>query len=111
MHHTMKLAETPYRKIEMGLKTIESRLFDEKRQSLNLGDTIQFQCSSDLSSKCTTKVIALLRYPSFEMLMNDFPASAFGGENTRELLEGIHTYYTSQEEEQFGVLGIKIKLL
>ena len=106
----MKLAGPPYRKIEAGTKVIESRLFDEKRQSIAIGDTIEFQLNPNHAESVSAKVIALLRYPSFDALMSDFPAALFGGESKEELLSEIHQFYSSEEEGKFGVIGIKIEL-
>ena len=38
----MKLYESPFEKIKSGRKTIELRLYDEKRQKVEEGDTITF---------------------------------------------------------------------
>ena len=43
MTHYMKLRENPFIAMKTGYKTIELRLNDEKRQTLNIGDSIVFQ--------------------------------------------------------------------
>ncbi len=53
MQHSMKLLPAPFEKIESGQKTIEIRLFDEKRQELQIGDTIEFSKLPDLNEKLT----------------------------------------------------------
>ena len=40
--HIMKLHPEPFAKIKDGSKTIELRLYDEKRQRISIGDTIRF---------------------------------------------------------------------
>ena len=42
MIHNMKLNEKPFNNIKNGTKTVEYRLFDEKRKLLNVGDNIVF---------------------------------------------------------------------
>ena len=42
MIHTMKLDAEPFEKIKNGSKTVELRLFDEKRQKIKPGDIIEF---------------------------------------------------------------------
>ena len=42
MAYEMKLNDEPFQKIRDGKKTIELRLFDEKRRKLELGDHIIF---------------------------------------------------------------------
>lgn len=40
--HKMKLAKDPFEKIASGRKVIEARLYDVKRQQINVGDRIEF---------------------------------------------------------------------
>ena len=40
--HIMKLHPRPFAKIKDGSKTIELRLYDEKRQRISVGDTLRF---------------------------------------------------------------------
>lgn len=42
MIHYMKLYDAPFRRIVTGEQRLESRLFDEKRRKLAIGDTIVF---------------------------------------------------------------------
>ena len=42
MLHKMKLNESPFERIKNGKKTIEFRLYDEKRQQIKIGDKIEF---------------------------------------------------------------------
>ncbi len=42
MEHEMMLAPEPFKKIKSGQKTIELRLYDEKRRALTVGDQICF---------------------------------------------------------------------
>ena len=42
MLHKMKLNKSPFERIKNGTKTIEFRLFDEKRQQIKVGDKIEF---------------------------------------------------------------------
>ena len=38
----MKLQESPFERIKSGTKTVEFRLYDEKRSKINIGDQIEF---------------------------------------------------------------------
>ena len=110
----MKLYESPFDRIKSGKKRIEIRLFDEKRQGVNLGDIIHFSKLPDLNERLSTEVIGLLRYKSFQDLVDDFPMSAFGypdDYDKRAFVQGCYEVYTPEEEKKFGVLGIRIKLL
>ena len=68
MKHDMKLKKEPFRKIKNGLKTIELRLNDEKRQKVQVGDYIEFSLIDDATQKLTVRVVALHHFPSFREL-------------------------------------------
>jgi len=104
----MKLSSIPFEKIENGTKIIESRLFDEKRQAISLGDSIIFSMSDDPSRKVSTEVIGLLRYASFKQLFKDHDPKMFGGETAEDLLHEIKQFYSDEDESKYGVLGIRL---
>ena len=109
MTHKMNLGNEPFVKIKNGDKIIESRLFDEKRSKVNIGDEIEFTSNEDQIEKILTEVVALYRYQSFEELFSDFPSEYFGGNSKEELLKEIEQFYSKEEQGKYGVMGIKIK--
>ena len=108
--HQMKLATGPFEKIASGKKIIESKLYDEKRQLINLSDQIEFTCKDDPIRKVLATVKALYRYPDFENLFLDFPPRFFGGESIDELIKEIGVFYSKEEQKKYGVVGIKLLL-
>ena len=58
MKHYMRLHPEPFDKIKNGTKTIEMRLYDEKRQLLKVGDLIEFTNRAN-SEKILTEVTNL----------------------------------------------------
>lgn len=42
MLHKMKLQQSPFERIKEGKKSVEFRLFDEKRKQIKIGDQIEF---------------------------------------------------------------------
>ena len=114
MEHSMKLLESPYERISSGKKTIEIRIYDEKRQELNVGDIIEFSKLPDLEDKVKVEIVALLRYKSFRDLVNDFGMEYFGypkDYSVEDFVNSIYTIYSKEKEQQYGVLGIKLRLL
>lgn len=109
--HKMKLATAPFEKIASGNKVIESRLYDEKRQQINLGDQIEFVCNDDQSRKVIVIVKALYLYPTFENLFSDFSPVLFGGTSKEELIKEIEVFYSKKEQKKYGVIGIKIEVV
>lgn len=104
----MKLQSIPFGAVKIGNKIIESRLFDEKRQLIQLGDQILFRNMENLDETITARVDGLLRYPTFSAMFTDFPASYFGGESKTALEEQIYRFYSKEDEAKYGVLGIRI---
>lgn len=107
----MKLDSYSFKRIKNGNKTIELRLFDEKRKKLNLGDYIDFENSND---KCSVEIIGLFRYNTFKRLLDDFDMSYFGREinySKKEFLIEMREIYSFENEKKYGVLGIKMKLI
>ena len=109
--HEMNLQPKYFDFIKDGTKRIELRLFDEKRQQIQLGDTIEFTKSKD--EKFTAEVIGLLRYNSFNDLFEDFDISILADKSMtkQELLDVLSEFYTPEKQAEFGVLGIRLKLL
>jgi ASC-1-like (ASCH) protein len=106
----MRLQTKPFDRIKSGEKTIEVRLYDEKRKKLQIGDVIEFTREPGTET-LKVEVIGLHNFKTFADLVNAFPENPFGGESASDLLKSIYTYYTREEEEKYGVLGIEIKLL
>ena len=105
----MKLQDMPFSLIREGKKTIETRLYDEKRRKIAIHDIIEFSNINDPHQKITVKVTALLNYATFSDLFDSFPPEDFGGTSKEDLM-GIFKYYTKEEERKYTVLGIKIVL-
>ncbi len=96
--------------IKNGTKRIELRLNDEKRQALALGDVIEF---SDGRSSLRAEIIGLLRYATFEDLFADFDAGILADASMTkpEILAALEEFYTPEKQAQYGVLGIRLKVL
>lgn len=97
--------------IKGGTKRIELRLYDEKRQSIQLGDIIEFAKSDD--EKFKAEVVGLLRYNSFADLFEDFDISILADSSMtkQELLEVLGEFYSEEKQAEFGVIGIRIKII
>ena len=107
MLHQMKLKESPFERIKNGTKTIEFRLFDEKRQQIKIGDKIEFSKLPNLEEKLLVDVIDLYREENFESL---FRKLNIDEEDILRKTKAMHEFYSPEKEQQYGVLGIKIKI-
>ena len=107
--HKMKLQPSPFEKIKNGSKTIELRLYDEKRQQVRVGDFIEFSCITSPSMKIQTRVVALYRFASFANLYASLPKEKIGYAKTDEPNpRHMDEYYSPEEQEKFGALGIEL---
>ncbi len=112
MLHKMKLQNSPFRKIQKGLKTIELRLYDEKRQKVKVRDQIEFTNLEDRTQKILTRVVALHRFDSFEEMFRALPTGAMGySEGQIPKAEDMERYYSKEEQALYGVIGIEIALV
>jgi len=111
MEHILKLQPKYFNYINEGTKRIELRLYDEKRQKINIGDTIIFEKEPELKETLKVKVIGLLRYNSFEELFNDFSIGIMADNSMtkQELLNVLEEFYTPEKQKMYGVLGIRIE--
>ena len=111
MKHEMKLNNEPFECIKNGTKTIELRLNDEKRKLLTVGDYIEFT-NRITTEKLLVEVIDLFKYNSFEELYKHFNKIEMGYSINEEANpKDMENYYSKEEQEKYGVLGIKIKKL
>lgn len=109
--HILQVAHEPFEAIKSGKKTIESRLFDEKRQKMSIGDHITFVNRESPHEKVLTNVVGLLHYSGFEEMFSHNDPTEFGGESVKWLISQIRQFYKKEDEKKYGVIGIQIQLL
>lgn len=111
MIHKMKLKDKPFKSIKAGTKTIELRLYDEKRKLLNAGDVIEFT-NIDTKEVIKVEILQLHRFNNFDDLYKHFNKISMGyEENEVAKPSDMEEYYSKEEQQEYGVVGIEIKLL
>ena len=105
----MRLVDFAFNQIKSGNKDIELRLNDEKRQLVNIGDTIVFT-NLDTLEELKVIVTNLYKYKSFEELFNAFDYKRLGL-NKDDDSSVMDNFYTKEEQDKYGVLGIELKLI
>ena len=108
MIHKMKLQESPFERIKNGTKTVEFRLYDEKRSKIKIGDQIEFAKLPDLQETILVDVLDLYREDTFENL---FKKLFTDEDEIKKKTTSMYQYYSSDEEKQYGIVGIKISLI
>lgn len=108
--HQLKLATEPFNAIISGNKTIESRLYDTKRQKIQIGDQIIFTNRDNSEQTVTAEVVGLLRYATFRDLFSHNNPRKFGGDNVEWLENQISEFYSIEDQKIYGVIGIEFRV-
>ena len=108
--HQLKLATEPFNAIISGNKTIESRLYDTKRQKIQIGDQIIFTNRDNSEQTVTTEVVGLLRYATFRDLFSHNNPRKFGSDNVEWLENQISEFYSIEDQKIYGVIGIEFRV-
>ncbi|WP_438835739.1 ASCH domain-containing protein [Streptococcus pluranimalium] len=113
MEHKMMLAPEPFKKIKSGQKTIELRLYDEKRRALTVGDQICFYRLNDEKQLMTEVVQCHIfddfaqLYEKLDLLKCGYTISDIGTARP----EDMESYYSSEQIEKYGAIGIELRVL
>ena len=111
MRHTMRLKSAPFEMIKSGTKKIELRLFDEKRATIQKGDTIEFE-NVTTGGTLICEVVNLYRYADFETLYAHHSKTDIGYRED-ELANPLDmlSYYSEEDIRRYGVVGIEIQVI
>ena len=109
----MSLNAEPFELIKAGKKTIEVRLYDEKRKKVRPGDYIIFSKLPNKTVHIKVEVIGLSIFKSFKDLFSNLDKYRFGHNENLTIEDQIakqRIHYSVEEEQANGVVGIHIKL-
>ena len=111
--HSMTLKREFFDKVSKGSKTVELRLYDEKRKCIKTGDLIRFGVDDHSGEMITVKVLGAYVYPSFEVLVDDFDARSMGFAKRKPsyISEYMKVFYEGNDACKNGVIAIRMKLL
>lgn len=113
MTHYLNLHPSPFSLIESGSKTIELRLWDEKRQLISVGDTLVFKNTDDPSLTLVCEVKKLHIFANFDELYASLPLEKCGylyDELENASPKDMELYYSVEKQSKYGVVGIEIEL-
>lgn len=112
MKYIMKLNPKYFEFMKNGTKRIEIRLNDEKRKDLKIGDVIVFQKESELKEELYTQIVNLRVKRNFKELIENLEISEYSdkSESEENFLHDLYKFYTKEQEEKYGVVGIQIKI-
>ena len=105
----MNLYPEPFDLIKAGSKTVEMRLFDEKRRKLSVGGLIVF-ANTKSKEELIAEIVELKQFDSFESLYVNYKKTDLGYKDD-ELVkpEDMLAYYSTEEIKKYGVVAIELK--
>ncbi len=108
--HTMSLSSKFFDLMCKNKKTVEIRLFDEKRRALSIGDTINFSCTESPEEKISRRITGLYRYDDFSSLINDFLPEELGCTilEAEDLKQTLYNIYDRNDVNKYGALAIRV---
>jgi len=108
----MKLNPKYFEYMKNGTKRIEIRLNDEKRKNIKIGDEIVFQKEPELKDEVSTQIVNLIIKRNFKELIESLDISEYSdkSESEEKFLNDLYKFYTKEQEEKYGVVGIQIKI-
>ncbi len=107
----MGLNPDQFELIRIGSKTIEIRLNDEKRRSLQVGDAICFCNVADETQRVVKRVKSLRQFATFVDLYSHYSPVSVGSSATDDIAQMVadtYTIYTPEQEHRWGVVAIGI---
>lgn len=108
MIHEMRLDPDIFEQIENGNKTIEYRLYDEKRRKIKVGDKIEFKKRPDFKEIILVDVIEIYTEKTFENLFRKFYSDE---DKIKESASYMNRFYSPEKIEKHGAIAIKFSVL
>ena len=111
--HRMKLLPEYFEKILEGRKTVEMRLFDEKRRKIKVGDIIEFSSADTPERKLLCRVSDLKLFESFLALAEHYTAAELGFDSSltaRDIADFMNKIYCECQVLRTSALAIEIRL-
>ena len=110
MTYQMNLDAGPFQLIRTKQKDVEMRLFDERRQKIEVGDIIEFTNKKTLEMM-SVEVLNLRRFTTFVELYQYYDKQRLGYKFD-EIADpkDMEQYYSKELINKYGVLAIEIML-
>lgn len=107
----MRLRDKVFALVKNGSKTIELRLYDEKRKLVKVGDFINFK---NINTEEIVKVVVkeINVYDNFEELYKYYDKKLMGySEDDIASPSDMNKYYSDDEQIKYGVVAIIFELV
>lgn len=108
MQYKMDLSEFSFNKIKAG-RRVDMRLFDKKRQSLKIGDMIEYENINNPHEHIECLVQGMAVFDNFSNLIDCLTPQMLGYDNKEEIILRLNRAYSLDLQKNFNVVAIFIK--
>ena len=121
----MHLSDDMFEQVKAGAKTVETRLFDEKRQLVDIGDYFIFVKESDETQRVKRRVVDMEVGRTFKSVFGAakyvdgkrvddtrFTPKMLGfadGSSIESMAEQMYKYYSKEQEKKHGVVSFVLQ--
>ncbi len=114
-NYTETLSEPWFTLILLGLKTVEGRKNKGRFKDMKIGDIVKWTNDDFMPRSVLTEITGKAEYPTFrEYLEKEGLDKCLPGMEKFGIDHGLSVYFkyfTKEEEKEFGVVSIKIKVI
>lgn len=105
--HKLTVSRKDFDMIFKGEKSVDLRLYDDKRQIMNIGDRVQFNASGSTAYFEAT-IIGLVRAQTFERLFQIVSVQKCGFTDANTAVKIMNQNYSLDMQQELGVIGIVV---
>ena len=108
MQYKMDLSEFSFNKIKAG-RRVDMRLFDKKRQSLKIGDMIEYENINNPHEHIECLVQGMAVFDNFSNMIDCLTPQMLGYDDKEEIILRLNRAYSWDLQKNFNVVAIFIK--
>lgn len=108
MQYKMDLSEFSFNKIKAG-RRVDIRLFDKKRQSLKIGDMIEYENINNPHEHIECLVQGMAVFDNFSNMIDCLTPQMLGYDDKEEIILRLNRAYSLDLQKNFNVVAIFIK--
>lgn len=108
MQYKMDLSEFSFNKIK-AVRRVDMRLFDKKRQSLKIGDMIEYENINNPHEHIECLVQGMAVFDNFSNMIDCLTPQMLGYDDKEEIILRLNRAYSLDLQKNFNVVAIFIK--
>ena len=108
MQYKIDLSEFSFNKIKAG-RRVDMRLFDKKRQSLKIGDVIEYENLNNPRERIVCLVLGTAVFENFSNMVDCLTPQMLGYTNKEEVILRLNRVYSVEQQKDFNVMAIFLR--